>query len=178
MKQTNLKLLTLCAFFAALIAILSQIQIPLHPIVFNLAVLGVFMAGIMLPPLYALASIASYILLGVIGVPVFAGFMAGPSALLGATGGYIWGYLLLALLTSLGARYGKNITAKAFFMCIGLALCYTLGTVWFMHLSGMSLSAALAACVIPFIVPDILKGALAYSLCAMLSKRLAKAQTP
>ncbi len=175
MKSKNTRQLILCALFAALVAILSQIQIPIHPIVFNLAVLGVFMAGIMLPPLYAVGSIVIYILLGVVGVPVFAGFMAGPGALMGITGGYIWGYLFIALATSLGKKYGKNIILTALSMLFGLALCYAFGTAWFMFLTGYELYAALTACVVPFIIPDIIKGVCAYALGEMLAKRLAKA---
>ncbi len=175
MKNSNIKMLTLTALFAALTAILSQIQIPAQPIVFNLAVLAVFMAGVMLPPLYAFASVLIYIMLGAVGIPVFAGFMAGPGALIGMTGGYIWGYIAIATITSYGARLNKNALITAFFMALGLVFCYALGTAWFMYLMGTGLYASLAACVFPFIIPDIAKGVFAYALGKMLLKRLAKA---
>ncbi len=175
MKNSETKMLTVSALFAALIAILSQIQIPVQPIVFNLAVLAVFMAGIMLPPLYAFASVVIYIMLGAVGLPVFAGFMGGVGALVGVTGGYIFGYMAIAVITSFGARCNKNAVVTAFFMATGLLLCYALGTAWFMFVTGTGVFGALSACVIPFIVPDIAKGVFAYILGKMLLRKLAKA---
>ncbi len=164
------------ALFAALVAVLAQIQIPIKPIPFNLAVLGVYLAGVMLTPGWAVASAVLYILLGAVGIPVFAGFGAGPAVLLGPTGGYIVGYVFLALAVSLAIHMrGSRLWMHLLGMAVGLALLYAFGTAWYVILSGKGLAAAIQFCVLPFILPDMGKGALAYAAGRMLNTRLAKA---
>lgn len=175
MKQkASTKSLVLTALFAALTAVLAQIQLPIGPVPFNLAVLGAFLAGMMLEPLWAGASMLVYMLLALIGVPVLAGFAGGPGILFGKTGGYVLGYLFIALLTALAAKSGKAFVT-ALGMLAGLAVCYALGTAWFMAVTGTSLAKSLAWCVWPFIVPDVCKGVCAYALGRLVSARLAKA---
>lgn len=165
----------LTALFAALMAVLSQIQIPIGPVPFNLAVLGAFLTGMLLRPAWAAAAVCVYMLLGAVGIPVFAGFQGGPAALLGNTGGYIIGYLFIALATALAVRHsGKTIVVGAA-MLLGLVVCYAFGTAWYMFVSGANLATALAWCVLPFVVPDVCKGVFAYALGRVLSNRLAKA---
>ena len=95
--------MALCGLFAALMAICSLISIPLGftPVPVNLATLGVFLAGGLLGKKYGTISIAVYVLLGAVGVPVFAGFRGGLSVLVGPTGGYIIGYVAAAFLVGL-----------------------------------------------------------------------------
>lgn len=126
---------------------------------------------------YAAGSVAAYIVLGGFGVPVFAGFSGGPAVLFGPTGGYIFGYLFTAVLTALGARGGMHPVRTGIWMAAGLAVCYALGTAWFMAVMPYTLAQSLAACVTPFVVPDIVKGVAAYSFCKVLSARMAKART-
>ena len=120
-------------------------------------------------------SVLVYILLGAVGVPVFAGFSAGAGILLGSTGGYILGFLGSALLYwLLTALFGKSLPVQVLAMVLGLAVCYAFGTAWFMTVyartSGpIGLMAALGWCVFPFIVPDLVKIALAL----LLTRRLA-----
>ena len=95
--------MALCGLFAALMAICSFISIPLGftPVPVNLATLGVFLAGGLLGKKYGTVSIAVYVLLGAVGVPVFAGFKGGVGVLAGPTGGYIIGYIAAAFLVGL-----------------------------------------------------------------------------
>ncbi len=176
MKQKfAVKELILSALFAALTAVLSQIRLPIGPVPFNLGVFGAYLAGMMLSPLWAGASMAVYMLMGAVGVPVFAGFMAGPTALFGPTGGYIIAYLFMAVLTSVAAhRTEKNAPAAAA-MLLGLLICYALGTAWFMIVTGTDLPKALMSCVVPFVIPDLAKAAAALWLGRQLSKRMRKA---
>lgn len=162
----------LAALFAALTAVLAQIQLPIGPVPFNLAMFGMFLAGMLLPPAWAGASALLYLLLGVLGVPVFAGFLGGPAVLFGNTGGYVVGYLFVALGTSLAQHRSGKWPVVAAGMALGSAVCYAFGTAWYMALSGASLSVALAWCVLPFFVPDACKGALAYAVGRMVSARL------
>ena len=160
--------MALCGLFAALMAICSLISIPLGftPVPVNLATLGVFLAGGLLGKKYGTISIAVYVLLGAVGVPVFAGFRGGLSVLVGPTGGYIIGYIaaafLVGLLTELlvpkaGRSAGREILACIIAMIIGLFACYLLGTLWFMISTHTGVWAALISCVFPFLPGDALK---------------------
>lgn len=161
--------MTRCSLMAVVIAILSQIMVPIGPVPFNLAVAGVFMAGLLLPPAAAAAAVGVYILLGCAGLPVFAGFMGGAGALLGPTGGFILGYLPLALFTSLGRQRGAP--ARAAHMLLGLACCYAAGTLWYSVSGDVPLMQSLASCVFPFVLPDCTKGVSAMLLAAALRRR-------
>ncbi len=176
MRRTRTAALASAAMFTALMAILSQVQLSIGPVPFNLAVLGAYLAGLLLPVPYAAGALAAYILLGGFGAPVFAGFSGGPAVLFGPTGGYIFGYLFLAVLTALGARGGQRPARTGVWMALGLAACYVPGTAWFMAVTPYSLAESLALCVTPFVIPDAAKGVLAYHFSKALSARLAKAR--
>ncbi|MEG1926172.1 MAG: biotin transporter BioY [Ruthenibacterium sp.] len=175
MKKYNTRTLILIALFAALTAVLAQIQLPLGPVPFNLAVLGAFLAGMLLPPLAATLSMGVYMMLGIIGIPVFAGFAGGPAVLFGKTGGYVLGYIAIAFCTSFAMQKSGKLIPVACAMALGLVACYTLGTVWFMIFTGMGLMQSLTFCVLPFIIPDIAKGACAWLLGKTLQVRLSEA---
>ena len=162
--------LAIMAFFAALTAICSQIQIPLPYIPINLALFSVHLCGILLGSKRAVLSQSVYLLLGLIGLPVFAGFKGGPGVLFGKTGGYIIGYLLCALIDGLIAGKDENLPRMMIQMLAGTFFCYLFGTIWFMFLTRMSLALSLSYCVIPFIPGDIVKIVLA----ALLGRRLAQ----
>ena len=108
-RRTATRSLVLCALMAALTAICSQIQIPLPMIPINLALFAVHLSGALLGWKYGALSMVVYALLGVIGVPVFAGFGSGPAVLFGKTGGYILGYILCALIVgALSRKFAFN----------------------------------------------------------------------
>ena len=174
MRKNATGQLVLSALMCALIAVLSQILIPLPPIPISLSLLGVYLCGALLPVRWSVAAVASYLLLGALGVPVYAGFCAGPSILLGSTGGYLIGYVPCAALVGLLIdRLGFSRRSLALSIAVGTAACYALGTAWFMSTSGSSFFAALSACVLPFLPGDALKTALAVSLALRLRKPLA-----
>lgn len=175
MKKSTTRDLVLTALFAALTAVLSQIQLPIGPVPFNLAVLGAFLAGMLLPPAWAAASMGVYIFMGLVGIPVFAGFTGGPAILFGKTGGYILGYVCIALCTALAVKFTKNPVLIGLAMALGLAVCYTLGTAWFMVITGAGFAQSLAWCVTPFVLPDIAKGVCAYVVGKLVKARLVKA---
>jgi len=174
----------LCALFAALTAVLSQIMVPLPftPIPINLGLLAVWVCGGILGAKKGAIAIIVYVLLGAVGVPVFVGFNAGLGALAGPTGGYIIGYIpsviVFALLAgrAINEERGKK-TASGFLLIIARGLpamvaCYAPGTVWFMITTGMGLVESLILCVIPFIPGDILKVIAAVFICEALKKPL------
>ena len=116
-----------------------------------------------------------YLLLGAVGIPVFAGFNGGLGYMLGSTGGYIVGFLLSALtMWGFEAALGRKTWVLAVSMVLGLAVCYAFGTAWFMvvyarNSGAIGLMTALGWCVIPYIVPDLVKIALALLLQKLLS---------
>jgi len=166
----------LCALFAALTAVCSQIMIPLPftPIPINLALLAVWVCGGVLGWKKGAIAVLVYILLGAVGVPVFAGFNAGLGALAGPTGGFIIGYLPSVILMGLLAEGSEK--RNYFFAAIrglpAMAVCYAFGTGWFMITTGVGLLSALVMCVVPFIPGDVLKVIAAAVICKALRKPL------
>lgn len=160
----------MAGLLAACTAVLAQIVIPIGPVPFNLAVFGAFLAGMLLSPGMAVLSMATYWLMAAIGLPVMAGLQGGLGAVLSPTGGYVAGYLLLAGCTALVAE--RPMPMRLAGMALGLVLCYTLGTVWFICATGTALPAALAMCVLPFIPADVAKGIAAAWLAQTLKRRV------
>lgn len=154
------KPMVFCALFAALMAVFSQIAIPLPGLVpINLATLGVFLSGAILGWKYGGLCQIVYLLLGAVGLPVFAGFRGGLQVLAGPTGGYLIGYLLAAVLIGLLLQIKSANWMLPVAMVLGLAACYTLGTAWYVISSEtpISVAAAVLACVVPFLPGDALK---------------------
>lgn len=171
----NARRLSACALMAALTAICSQIQIPLPAIPINLALFAVHLSGALLGPAGGALSMAAYVLLGICGAPVFAGFGAGPAVLFGKTGGYILGYFLCAALVGLlSRRPPRTFPRLCLSMAAGLFVCYFFGTAWFMRLSGMGLVSSLSLCVLPFLPGDAVKILLAARVTLRLRAPLAK----
>ena len=164
--------LALCAFFAALSAILSQIIIPIGPVPVSFTHISIFAAAGLLGAKLGTVSQIVYVLLGAAGVPVFAGFTGGIGAVAGPRGGFIIGYVLCALAVGLIVdRFGKSFKILIPAMYVGWVFTYVPGVSWFMRVTGAELAAALPLCVFPFLPGDLLKTV----LCAILVKRLSPA---
>ena len=166
------------ALFAVLIAICSWISIP-TTVPFTLQTFGVFMAIGVLGGKRGTLAVLVYVLLGAIGIPVFAGFSGGIGVLLNTTGGYIIGFLgsalIMWLFEKLSGPQGKKPVFQVISMLLGLLVCYAFGTIWFMNVysranGAVGLGVVLGWCVIPFIIPDLVKIALAL----VLSRRVRK----
>lgn len=174
MRKNSTAVLVLSALMCALVAVLSQLQIPLPPVPLSLALLGVHLCGVLLPGRWGAAAVGAYVLLGALGVPVYAGFSGGPSVLLGPTGGFLFGYALCAALEgALIRRLGFSRRTLAAAMLSGTAVCYALGAMWFAAVTGSGAAQSLAACVLPFLPGDAVKIALAVTLALRLQKTLA-----
>ena len=135
------------ALMAALIALCAWISVPLGPVPFTMQTFGIFAALGLLGGRRGTLAFLSYLLLGIVGLPVFSGFSAGAGVLFGATGGYLLGYLAAALLF-----WGLTV--------------YTGG-------SGETLLGALTLCVFPYVLPDLGKIFLALVLVSRVKKHLA-----
>ncbi len=158
---------------AALIAICSWISIP-TAVPFTLQTFAVFFVLLSLGGERGTLATLVYVLLGAVGVPVFAGFSGGIGVLLGSTGGYIIGFLFTGIIYIIFTKFvSKKIVVKIIALVLGLAVCYAFGTAWFMNVyiktSGeVGLLTVLGWCVFPFIIPDLLKLALA----VVIAKRI------
>ena len=171
MTQTKSKTLDMVyiALGAVLIAICSWISIP-AAVPFTMQTFGVFMVVGLLGGRRGTLSVLVYILLGAVGMPVFSGFRGGIASLVGNTGGYIIGFAFLALVMWAMERLPVNKNVRQILsMMAGLLVCYAFGTAWFMILytrttGPVGIAAVLGWCVIPFIIPDLIKMGLAFVL--------------
>jgi len=163
----------------ALITVCAWISIPLGPIPVTLQTFAVPFLGAVLGWKSGLASVVIYFLMGLVGIPVFAGFRAGVAVLFGPTGGYLLGFLVDVILVGvakllrlknrwvrIGVLYGAMILGAVFY--------FSFGTLWFMTMykgaGGISLAAALMMCVVPYLAPDAVKAALAALLAVRLER--------
>lgn len=177
----NTKDLVTIAMFATLLSVCAWIYIPMT-IPFTMQTFAVFLAMIVLGGRKGTLVIGIYMLLGILGVPVFAGGSAGIGVVFGATGGYMIGWLILGLvvwaseklirnkkLTDNEKLDGNHKYAQVAAMVAGLILCYLFGTWWFQNIymknSGdSSFRSVFGVCVLPFVIPDIVKMILAFSV--------------
>lgn len=148
------------ALMSAVIMILSpfSITIPISPVPISLSTLTIYLASYILGSKYAAISTMLYVLLGIIGLPVFTGFTGGVAKVLGPTGGYIISYVFLAIIA--GSVIEKNYNNKVICflgMFLGTIVLYIVGSLWLAFVMRISFSAALFAGVIPFIPGDIVK---------------------
>lgn len=162
------------ALGAVLITICSWISIP-TTIPFTMQTFAVFFVLSAFGGERGTLAIIVYVLLGAVGVPVFAEFTSGIGILLGNTGGYIVGFIFMGLAYWLIVGIlGKKQWVEIFAMVIGIVVLYSFGTVWFMIVyaqtnGAVGLAMVLSWCVIPFIVPDLIKLGLALTLVRRLS---------
>ena len=167
------------AVFTVLVAICSWISIPMT-VPFTLQTFAVFLSVSILGGRRGTMAVLVYVLLGAVGIPVFAGFTGGPGIILNTTGGYIIGFILSALVMWLTENlFGKKLPVQILSMVLGLLACYAVGTVWFMFVymrqtGAVGLGTVLGWCVIPFIIPDAVKIALALMLGNTLRRPLSK----
>ena len=159
--------MTRAALMAAVTAVAAQISVPLFPVPFTLQVLAVVLSGLLLGSRYGALAQVIYVLLGVVGVPVFAGFKAGLGVVLGPTGGYLISYPLAAAVAGLAAYAARNTPRRrALWTSLlagtaALAIIYLCGATWLAVVTKLPFAAALAQGVLPFVASDLIKVALA-----------------
>lgn len=168
----HLKSITQISITSVIISICAWLTVP-AAIPFTMQTFGVFFALLFLGGKKGTASITIYLLLGALGLPVFSGFSGGLGHLLGATGGYMLGFLLTGLIYMLFERlFGKSLKISVLSLILGLFICYAFGTVWFsIYKDNMGFLPAFWVCVAPFIIPDLLK----LTLAVIVAKKIKKA---
>ncbi len=166
------------AIFAVLIAICSWISIP-TTIPFTMQTFAVFLTLLLLGGKRGTLAVTVYLLLGAIGAPVFAGFSGGFGILIGMTGGYLIGFLAITLLYWLCIKTSnESHLLEIIILIIGLFICYAFGTFWFItvytsSIENVGILTALGWCVFPYIIPDLIKLALAYQVAKRLRPHIA-----
>lgn len=156
--------MVLASLFAGLTAICAWISVPVFDIAFTMQTFAVCLGLLVLGGKWGTVSILVYLLLGAIGLPVFSGFQS-TGALVGVTGGYLWGFLLTGLCYWALEKWGR-LSA----LILGLLACYGCGSAWFLHCSGGGLGLILLRCVVPYLVPDAVKLWLALTIAKRLRK--------
>ena len=159
--------MTRAALMAAVTAVAAQISVPLLAVPFTLQVLAVILSGLLLGPRYGALSQAIYVLLGAVGVPVFAQFSGGLAVVLGQTGGYLVSYPIAAAVAGLAARAARDAARRRALWtsfvwgCAGLAVIYAFGAIWLLVVTDLPLAVALTQGVLIFLPFDLIKVALA-----------------
>ncbi|MBQ4522818.1 MAG: biotin transporter BioY [Lachnospiraceae bacterium] len=175
MKHLSIKKMSMIALFTALLCVSAYIAIPLPftPTPITTQSIMVYMIGILSSPLEAFITLILYLLLGMIGLPVFSGGRGGLIVLLGPTGGYIIGWTISVVFISL--LKGKKNSAKRYFLLIlllGLPITYLFGSLSMKYHTNLSGTKLFYASVLPFLPLDIIKAVLSCTLACTLKKKL------
>lgn len=157
---------------AAGLCVLAPWSLPLGPVALSAATLGIYLIAGLLPWRQATAAVGLYVALGALGVPVFAGFTGGFHRLVGVTGGFLWGYILGALVAGWLICHCNRQWVPPVALTAGTLVIYLVGVTWYWWQSGGSFAAALAVCVLPFLPGDSVKIVAASLLLPILKKRL------
>jgi len=170
------RIMAMTGLMAAVICILGPLSVPIGLVPVSFTNLAVYFSLYILGMKRGTVAYLVYMMIGFAGLPVFSGFTGGPSKLLGPTGGYLIGFIFLAVIAGV---FIDKFTDK-WYLCIagmilGTAVCYTTGTIWLSYQAGLSPGAALAAGVIPFIPGDLIKILIAAFIGPEVRKRLVKA---
>lgn len=171
--------ITHTALFAAIIAVLSVISVPIGTVPISLGLLGVFICAVSLGPVRSALAVAIYLFIGAIGIPVFSGFQAGIAVLAGPTGGYLLSYIAVSFVSGAISRFAEKkshiaalfITAAGCFL--GLVTCYLIGTAFYSFTTKTGFIPALSVCVFPFVPFDLIK-CIAAALCSVRLKTILK----
>ena len=156
--DNKIKMLTTTALMAAVICVLGPLSIPIGPVPVSLTNFAIYITMYVLDLKRGAAAYCIYMLIGLAGLPVFSGFTGGPAKLFGPTGGYIIGFLPMAIVIGLVfKKYWNNRLISIAAMELATWIPYILGTVWLSIQAGMTFKAALAAGVLPFIIIDLIK---------------------
>ena len=175
-KKLTTYQMAVTAVMAAVLCVLGPLTVPIGAVPISLANFVICLTAWLLGPKFGTLSVAIYLVLGLVGIPVFSGYGAGLAKVAGPTGGYLVGYLLLAFIGGLFIEKSKGQpVVSAVGLILGDVACYVLGTAWFVFQMKCELGYALAVCVYPFVLLDLAKIVVSCVVGALLRKRLAQA---
>lgn len=174
-RRSKTYLMAMTALMAAVTCVLAPLSIPIGPVPISFTNLAIYVSLYLLGWKWGTVSYLVYLLLGAAGVPVFGGFTGGLGILLGNTGGYLAGFLPMALLAGWVIDHSRNRGVHLLGMAAGTAVCYAFGTAWFCFVGNTTPLAALGLCVFPFIPFDLGKMAVAMAVGPLIRRRLVQA---
>ena len=159
-QKIRTKQMVLIALMTAVTCVLGPLSIPLpfSPVPISLTNFVIFLAIFVLGMKNGTISFIIYLLLGAVGVPVFSSFRGGFQVLAGPTGGYLIGFIFLALIMGFALdHFDRKLVPTIIGMIIGMAVCYAFGTVWLAKLLSLSFKEGLMMGVIPYLPGDAAK---------------------
>lgn len=163
------------ALMTAVTCILAPLSVPIGPVPISFTNLAIYLSLYLLDWKCGTLSYFLYLLIGFAGLPVFSGFTGGVAKLAGPTGGYIVGFIPMAIIAGIVIDHCQKRWIQLLGMIVGTAICYALGTAWFCMQAGYTVSAALAVCVFPFIPADLIKMLIAMTIGPEIRKRVGSA---
>lgn len=167
--------LSSAALMTAVLCVSAPMSIQIGAVPLSAATLVIYLSIYLLGWRRGTASCIVYILMGTFGLPVFSGFSGGIGRILGPTGGYIVGYIPMAVIGGKGIACSGKMWIQTAALFLGTAVCYLLGMVWFCMVMHMDMTSAFAVCVVPFLPGDVIKVFLAVTVGPKLKKRLYRA---
>jgi len=177
MRNERLKMMIVAALFAAIIAIAAQIMINVPPVPFTLMTIAVMLTATILGAKYGTLAVSVYVLMGVIGIPVFAGMKGGLGIVLGPTGGYLAAIIPAALFVGWYLDTFKYSKIQAIIAnIIAVFIILILGTIWLKVVAELPWDAALKGGMLPFILPDLAKAIVAALIGVVIRTRLVSAK--
>ena len=171
-SKFTIQQIAMIAVMTAVTCVLAPLSIPIGPVPISLTNFAIYLSLYLLDWKKGTLSYLIYLLLGLVGLPVFSGFTGGLAKLAGPTGGYIIGFIPMAIIAGIVIDKFTNRGIQILGMIVGTAICYAFGTAWFCLQAGYTVGAALAVCVIPFIPGDLCKMVIAMIIGPMVRKRL------
>lgn len=170
-KKFTLKEMIFSAVFAAIIAVLSQVAFPVFAVPVTLQTFAVALCGYVIGTKCAAVATVVYAALGAVGVPVFANFKGGFQALIGPTGGFIFGFIAMAVLCGINF---KNIFARIGFGMLGLAACHICGFIQYALVAGIDFGESFMLVSFPFLLKDAISVIIAFAISVPIKKALKK----
>lgn len=170
MKNKNVSL-TFTALFTAIICVTAQISFATPTIPLTLQILGICLCGYTLPIKQSLAAVVTYLLMGAVGLPVFSNFRGSVQVLLGPTGGFLFGFIILAFFCSL-AKSCKTTLLKIILSGVGILLCHIVGVLQYSIITGNGIWVSFLSSSLPFILKDTALVLVSYFMSKLIVKRL------
>lgn len=175
--KLNTKTIAIIGVMTAVICIMGPLAVtlPISPVPISLGTLAIYFVPYVLGMQRGTISCCIYLLIGLIGLPVFTGFSGGPAKLLGPTGGYLIGYIFMTLICGFVIDRTNKMPICFLAMILATAVLYLFGTAWLAYQADMTFRQALAAGVLPFIIGDLAKIVIALIAGGQIRTRLKKA---
>jgi biotin transport system substrate-specific component len=175
MRSSKIKDMTFIAVMTAVICIMGPLSIPIGPVPVSLTNLALYITIYVLGTRRSVIACGLYLLIGLVGLPVFSGFTGGPQKLVGPTGGYLIGFIFMTLVAGLIVDHFYEKRIISFLgMFIATWIPYMMGTFWLAYSAHMKFAAAFAAGVLPFIIEDMVKMGIAAVGGPLLKERLSR----